>query len=559
MKNKFDFQPVFFLTLKNYSGKKFFTDLMAGIIVGIVALPLAIAFGIASGVSPEQGLITAIIAGFIISFLGGSTVQIGGPTGAFIVVVYGIIQQFGFEGLAIATLLAGIMLLLMGALKLGTVIKFIPYPIIVGFTSGIALTIFTTQIKDLFGLEMTAVPADFLSKWGAYFEYVSTINIGSMVVGIGSILLIVLTPKLSKKVPGSLVAIIVMTAAVYVLKKYAGMTGIETIGDRFEINASLPQPTMLSVNMETLHLLFPAAFTIAILGAIESLLSATVADGVTGDKHNSNTELIAQGAANLIVPFFGGIPATGAIARTMTNINNGGRTPVAGIIHAVVLLLILLFLGPLTKHIPMACLAGVLVIVSYNMSEWRTFRSLLKNSKSDVAVLLTTFFLTVIFDLTIAIEVGLLLAMLLFMKRMSETTKVSVVKDRLDLSSEGEILHEEEKLNLKKGVEVYEIDGPFFFGIANKFDECMKILGDKPKVRIIRMRKVPFMDTTGLHNLESLYRLAEKEKIRIVLSGVNEEVHKVLMKSELSGKIGEENICSNIQEAVEKANAMVEK
>lgn len=559
MKNKFDFQPVFFLTLKNYSGKKFFTDLMAGIIVGIVALPLAIAFGIASGVSPEQGLITAIIAGFIISFLGGSTVQIGGPTGAFIVVVYGIIQQFGFEGLAIATVLAGVLLLLMGILKLGTVIKFIPYPIIVGFTSGIALTIFTTQIKDLFGLEMTVVPADFLSKWGAYFESVSTVNIGSMAVGIGSILLIVLTPKLSKKVPGSLVAIIVMTVAVYVLKEYAGITGIETIGDRFEINASLPQPTMLSVNMETLHLLFPAAFTIAILGAIESLLSATVADGVTGDKHNSNTELIAQGAANVIVPFFGGIPATGAIARTMTNINNGGRTPVAGIVHAVVLLLILLFLGPLTKHIPMACLAGVLVIVSYNMSEWRTFRSLLKNSKADVAVLLTTFFLTVIFDLTIAIEVGLLLAMLLFMKRMSETTKVSVVKDRLDLSSEGEILHEEEKLNLKKGVEVYEIDGPFFFGIANKFDECMKILGDKPKVRIIRMRKVPFMDTTGLHNLESLYRLAEKEKIRIVLSGVNEEVHKVLMKSELSNKIGEENICSNIQEAVEKANAIVEK
>lgn len=559
MKNKFDFQPVFFLTLKNYSGKKFFTDLMAGIIVGIVALPLAIAFGIASGVSPEQGLITAIIAGFIISFLGGSTVQIGGPTGAFIVVVYGIIQQFGFEGLAIATVLAGVFLLLMGILKLGTVIKFIPYPIIVGFTSGIALTIFTTQIKDLFGLEMTAVPADFLSKWGAYFESVSTVNIGSMVVGIGSILLIVLTPKLSKKVPGSLVAIIVMTVAVYVLKEYAGITGIETIGDRFEINASLPRPTMLSINMETLHLLFPAAFTIAILGAIESLLSATVADGVTGDKHNSNTELIAQGAANVIVPFFGGIPATGAIARTMTNINNGGRTPVAGIVHAVVLLLILLFLGPLTKHIPMACLAGVLVIVSYNMSEWRTFRSLLKNSKADVAVLLTTFFLTVIFDLTIAIEVGLLLAMLLFMKRMSETTKVSVVKDRLDLSSEGEILHEEEKLNLKKGVEVYEIDGPFFFGIANKFDECMKILGDKPKVRIIRMRKVPFMDTTGLHNLESLYRLAEKEKIRIVLSGVNEEVHKVLMKSELANKIGEENICSNIQEAVEKANAIVEK
>ncbi len=346
-----------------------------------------------------------------------------------------------------------------------------------------------------------------------------------------------------------------MTLAVWVMKTYFGITGIETIGDRFVINASLPEPDMPGFNLSTINHLFPAAFTIAILGAIESLLSATVADGVTGDKHNSNMELIAQGAANLVVPFFGGIPATGAIARTMTNINNGGRTPVAGLIHAVVLLLILLFLGPLTKHIPMACLAGVLVIVSYNMSEWRTFRSLLKNSKADVAVLLTTFILTVIFDLTIAIELGLLLAMLLFMKRMSETTKVSVVKDRIDLSSEGEIYHEDEKLDLRKGVEVYEIDGPFFFGIANKFDECMKVLGDKPKVRIIRMRKVPFMDTTGLHNLESLYRLSDKEKIRIVLSGVNEQVRKVLEKSDLYHRIGEENVCSNINEALQKANS----
>lgn len=555
MKGSFDFQPKLVAALRNYSKEKFFSDLMAGIIVGIVALPLAIAFGIASGVSPEQGLITAIIAGFIISFLGGSTVQIGGPTGAFIVVVYGIIQEFGMEGLAIATVLAGVMLLLMGFLKLGTVIKFIPYPIIVGFTSGIALTIFTTQMKDLFGLTMESVPADFLSKWVAYFKSAPTTHLWSALVGVLSIVLIVITPKFSKKIPGSLIAIVVMTLAVWVMKTYFGITGIETIGDRFVINASLPKPDMPGFNLSTINHLFPAAFTIAILGAIESLLSATVADGVTGDKHNSNMELIAQGAANLVVPFFGGIPATGAIARTMTNINNGGRTPVAGLIHAVVLLLILLFLGPLTKHIPMACLAGVLVIVSYNMSEWRTFRSLLKNSKADVAVLLTTFILTVIFDLTIAIELGLLLAMLLFMKRMSETTKVSVVKDRIDLSSEGEIYHEDEKLDLQKGVEVYEIDGPFFFGIANKFDECMKVLGDKPKVRIIRMRKVPFMDTTGLHNLESLFRLSEKEKIRIVLSGVNGQVRKVLEKSDLYRRIGEENVCSNINEALEKANS----
>ena len=482
---RIDFQPVLFDTLKNYSKEKFFTDLMAGIIVGIVALPLAIAFGIASGVSPEQGLITAIIAGFIVSFLGGSNVQIGGPTGAFIVIVYGIIQQFGIEGLAIATVMAGIMLVLMGVFKLGTII--------------------------------------------------------------------IVTPRFSKKIPGSLIAIIVMTVISYLLRHHLNITGLETIGDRFEINASLPTPNGLAFNIETINQLLPAAFTIAILGAIESLLSATVADGVTGHKHNSNTELIAQGAANIVVPFFGGIPATGAIARTMTNINNGGKTPVAGLIHAVVLLLILLFLGPLTKHIPMACLAGVLVIVSYNMSEWRTFKSLMKNSRSDVAVLLTTFLLTVIFDLTIAIEIGLLLALVLFMKRMSEVTHITVAKDQLDLSNEGEIYHEEEKLIVPQGVEVYEIDGPFFFGVANKFDECMKTIGDKPRIRIIRMRKVPFMDTTGLHNLESLYRLSTKEKIQVILSGVNEQVRATLVKSSFARTIGEENICSNIHEALKRA------
>lgn len=555
MRNRFDFQPKLLAALKNYSKEKFMTDLMAGIIVGIVALPLAIAFGIASGVSPEKGLITAIIGGFIVSFLGGTNVQIGGPTGAFIVIVYGIIQNFGIEGLAIATVIAGIILLVMGALKLGTVIKFIPYPIVVGFTSGIALTIFTTQMKDLFGLTMDKVPADFISKWIAYFGAAHTVNFWAFGVGLLSILLIALTPKVTKKIPGSLVAIVVMTIVAYLLRNYAGITAIETIGDRFTINASLPQPEPISFDMNMINLLLPPAFTIAILGAIESLLSATVADGVIGDKHNSNTELIAQGAANIIVPLFGGIPVTGAIARTMTNINNGGRTPVAGIIHAIILLLILLFLGPLTKHIPMACLAGVLIIVSYNMSEWRTFRSLMKNPKSDVSVLLVTFFLTVIFDLTIAIEIGLLIAMLFFMRRVAETTHVSVTTNEIDLSDEGEIHHDEEVLQLEKGIEVYEIDGPFFFGVANKFDSVMKNMGDKPKIRIIRMRKVSFIDSTGLHNLESLWRLSNAEHIHMILSGVNENVHKVLTKSGFDQKIGAENICSNINEAVAKANA----
>lgn len=558
MKNRFDFQPKLMTALKNYSKERFLTDLMAGIIVGIVALPLAIAFGIASGVSPEKGLVTAIIGGFIVSLLGGSNVQIGGPTGAFIVIVYGIIQNFGIEGLAIATVIAGIILLLMGVLKLGTVIKFIPYPIVVGFTSGIALTIFTTQMKDLFGLTMDKVPADFVSKWIAYGGAFHTFHIEALAIGIASIFIIVLSPRLTKKIPGSLIAIILLTIVVYVLRNHFGITTIETIGDRFTINASLPKPTPIPFNMETINLLLPSAFTIAILGAIESLLSATVADGVTGDKHNSNTELIAQGAANIIVPIFGGIPVTGAIARTMTNINNGGRSPIAGIIHAVVLLLILLFLGPLTKHIPMACLAGVLIIVSYNMSEWQTFRSLMKNPKSDVSVLLATFFLTVIFDLTIAIEIGLLIAMLFFMRRVAETTHVSVTTDEIDLSGEGEIRHDEEILTLPKGVEVYEIDGPFFFGIANKFDGVMKIMGDKPKVRIIRMRKVPFMDSTGLHNLESLLRLSKAEHIHLILSGVNSHVREVLTKSGFDRKIGEGNICANINEAIEKATQAVD-
>src|SRR5574344_976481 len=456
----FVFKPRLCSVIKSYNKSIFAADLMSGVIVGIVALPLAIAFGIASGVSPEKGIITAIIGGFIVSFMGGSNVQIGGPTGAFIIIVYGIIQNFGFEGLAIATIVAGIILIIMGILKLGTVIKFIPYPIVVGFTSGIALTIFTTQIKDLFGLSMESVPADFISKWIAYFKSFGSTNIWSLTIGILSLLIIAFTPKISKKIPGSLVAIILMTAIVYLMKNYFGISGISTIGDRFTINPSLPTPVPVKFDMRTIDLLLPSAFTIAMLCAIESLLSATVADGVTGGKHNSNTELIAQGAANIITPLFGGIPVTGAIARTMTNINNGGRTPVAGIIHAVVLMLILLFLGPLTKHIPMACLAGVLIIVSYNMSGWRTFKSLMKNPKSDVAVLLTTFLLTVIFDLTIAIEIGLLLAVVLFLRRISETTSISIFKSEIDEADYVEGSSDTEKLLLPKGVEVYEIEGP---------------------------------------------------------------------------------------------------
>ena len=507
-----DFKPRLFSTLKNYSKETFMSDLMAGIIVGIVALPLAIAFGIASGVSPEKGIITAIIAGFIISLLGGSKVQIGGPTGAFIVIIYGIIQQYGEAGLIVATLMAGVILILLGIFKLGAVIKFIPYPIIVGFTSGIAVTIFTTQIADIFGLNFGGekVPGDFVGKWMIYFQHFDTINWWNTIVSIVSIAIIAITPKFSKKIPGSLIAIIVVTVAVYLMKTYAGINCIDTIGDRFSIKAELPDAVMPSLNWEAIQDLFPVAITIAVLGAIESLLSATVADGVIGDKHDSNTELIAQGAANLITPLFGGIPATGAIARTMANINNGGKTPVAGMVHAVVLLLILLFLMPLAQYIPMACLAGVLVIVSYNMSGWRTFKALLKNPKSDVTVLLITFFLTVIFDLTIAIEVGLVIACVLFMHRVMETTEISVIKDEINLNEESNSKEDEENLFIPKGVEVYEINGPYFFGIATKFEEIMSRLGDRPKVRIIRMRKVPFIDSTGIHNLTNLCQMAQR-------------------------------------------------
>lgn len=556
----FNIQTKLFSCLKTYDKKTFMSDLMAGIIVGIVALPLAIAFGIASGVTPEKGIITAIVAGLVISLFGGSKVQIGGPTGAFIIIIYGIIQKYGFEGLTIATLMAGFFLVLFGLLRLGTIIKYIPYPIVVGFTSGIAVTIFTTQIKDLFGLTLPSNPSDFIEKWGVYLQNFNTIDPWCALIGVASVVVIAVTPRFSKKIPGSLIAIILMTIVALLLKNFAGVLSIETIGDRFSISNELPAAQVPDMNWETIKSLVSPAITIAILGAIESLLSATVADGVIGDHHDSNTELVAQGLANIASPLFGGIPATGAIARTMTNINNGGKTPVAGIIHAVVLLLIFLFLMPLAKYIPMACLSGVLVVVSYGMCGWRSFLELMKNPKSDVTVLLITFFLTIIFDLTIAIEVGLIIACLLFMKRMSETTDVKAITEEIDLNQDAEFSTGNlDHLIIPQGVEVYEINGPYFFGAGNKFEEIMASFGDRPKVRIIRMRKVPFVDSTGIHNLTNLCEMSKKEGIQIVLSGVREKVNGQLEHAGFYHLIGEENICSHINLALKRANEIIEK
>ncbi len=553
-----DFKPKLFSTLRHYSLDKFKSDLVAGIVVGIVALPLAIAFGIASGVSPTVGLITAIIGGFIVSAAGGCSVQIGGPTGAFIIIVYNIIATFGLQGLAIATLMAGLILVALGLFHLGTVIKFIPYPIIVGFTAGIALTIFSTQINDFFGLGLKDIPGEFIPKWGTYFRNFGNIDWVTLAVGVVSLLIIIVTPKISRKLPGALIAIIVMTAAMYFIGAAFPEFHVETIGDRFgDLPTDIPQPHGFELNMATINSLLPSAFTIAMLGAIESLLSATVADGITGSRTNSNTELIGQGIANIVVPFFGGIPVTGAIARTMTNITNGGRTPVAGIIHAVVLLLIFIFLMPLINLVPMACLAAVLIMVSYNMSGWRTIRSIFHNPKSDISVLAVTFLLTVIFDLTIAIEMGLLLAIILFLRRVMENTQIKVYSSQLDIA-EGTETTMHEVLDVAPGVEVYEIDGPFFFGVATKFDELMRqSMANKPTVRILRMRKVPFIDSTGIHNLEILINSSHAEGIEVVLSGVNPTVREVLDHAGIDKILGRDCICDHITKAVKMANEIV--
>lgn len=554
-----NFRPKLWSALRNYNAKKFQADLVAGVVVGIVALPLAIAFGIASGVSPTVGLITAIIGGFMVAAFGGNSVQIGGPTGAFIVIVYGIIARFGLEGLAVATFMAGVILILMGIFRLGTVIKFIPYPIVVGFTAGIALTILSTQVNDFFGLGLRDLPGDFISKWGIYFRSFDRTSLTTLAVAIASLAIIVITPRISKRLPGALMAIIFVTAAVYMLKSLLPGFSVDTIGDRFgSMPTDIPEPKGFSLDMATINMLLPSAFTIAVLGAIESLLSATVADGVTGSHTRTNTELMGQGIANCVVPFFGGIPVTGAIARTMTNITNGGRTPVAGLIHALVLLLIFIFLMPLINFVPMATLAAVLAVVAYNMSGWRTIVALTKAPASDISVMTVTFFLTVVFDLTIAIEIGLLLAVVLFLKRVTQNTEIKVYSQQLDVAEGTDLdASHHEVLDVLPGVSVYEIDGPFFFGIATKFDEMMRsTLVDKPKVRIIRMRKVPFIDSTAMHNLETLIRSSHSEGIQIVLSGVKENVRETLVHAGIDKLIGADNICPHISVAVDKANSI---
>jgi len=556
------FRPKLFDIIINrrYDKKTFMSDLIAGVIVGIIALPLAIAFGIASGVTPQQGLVTAIVAGVLTSLLGGSKFLIGGPTGAFIVIVYGIVTQYGVSGLIIATVLAGVILVLMGLFKLGNIIKFIPYPIVVGFTSGIALVIFSTQIKDLLGLKMDSVPSDFIPKWISYFNNISSINLWESALGFLSLAIIVFWPKINKKIPGSLIAILIGTFGAILLSKFAGID-FATIGSKFPELAGgipLPRPEAPKIDFEAIRLLFQPAITIAILCAIESLLAAMVADGVTGKRHDSNTELIGQGITNIITPFFGGIPSTGAIARTMANINNGGKTPVAGIIHAAVLLLIFLFLMPYAVYIPLSTLAAILIIVAYNMSEWRTFRYLLKGHRADVAVLLITFFLTVVIDLTVAIEFGVILAIILFVKRISETSSIKVIENSMVAGSEDEEAPNDiDMIAIPKGVEIFEIDGPFFFGLASKLDEIDSSSYQNIKVRIIRMRKVPFIDSTGLNNLRNLWKRSRKEKIHIILSGVNDQVFDSLIKSGFINEIGREYVFPHITMALEKASEIV--
>lgn len=537
------FKPKFFSLFKEkYSRQQFSKDVFAGIIVGIVALPLAVAFAVASGVSPEKGIITAIIAGFIISFLGGSRVQIGGPTGAFIVIVYGIVGQYGVGGLLISTILAGIMLVAFGILRLGSLLKYIPHPLIVGFTSGIALIIFSTQIKDALGLGIENMPADFIGKWDAYFLNFTSFNYWAIAITVFTILISLSFKRITNKIPGSFVAIILMTFVVYYFK--LPVDTIETLFGDIKGSFSIDIP---AINWSSISYYFAPALTIALLGAIESLLSAVVADGMIGSNHRSNTELIAQGIANIITPIFGGIPATGAIARTATNIKNGGRTPIAGMVHAITLLLILLFLGRFAKLIPMSCLAGILMIVAYNMSEWRSFIAILRGSAFDIIILLTTFALTVLVDLTVAIQIGIVLSAILFMKRMADNGQ-AILKENEIVENYG---------YLPKEIEIYEISGPFFFGAAKHYGEVLKGNASTTKVLIIRMRHVPFIDATGTHNFKEAIKVLKSKNKKIILSGVRPEVLSVLEKSRISFLIGKANIFDNFDSALAKAKELI--
>lgn len=544
--------PKLFTTLRDYDRRQFASDVGAGVVVGIVALPLAIAFGIASGATPQAGLITAIVAGFLISALGGSRVQIGGPTGAFIVIVYGVIQQYGMDGLAVATLMAGVLLIILGAARLGGAIKFIPYPVTTGFTTGIALLILSSQVKDLLGLEMSVIPAEFLAKWSAYAGNLGTINLWACGVSLLALAIILFWPRVSRRVPAPFVALVVGTLAVRLFH-----LPVETIGDRFgEIHATLPTPRLPVVSIDMIRGLMAPAFTIALLAGIESLLSAVVADGMIGSRHRSNMELVAVGVANIAAPLFGGIPATGAIARTATNVKNGGRTPVAGIVHAVTLLLIAAFFGRWATRIPMAVLAAILVVVSYNMSELRRFREELRAPKSDVLVLLTTFLLTVLVDLTVAVEVGMVLAAFLFMKRMSEVTSVSLQREFQDgPEPDPAEPNSMARRHLPTGVDVYEIDGPFFFGAAESFKSAVVAVARKPKVLIIRLRRVPAIDSTGLAALRDVVHRSRREGTLVILSDVHSQPVVALTNSGLLTEIGEENVTGNIDDALNRARA----
>ena len=546
------FRPKILDTFKNYNRQQFFKDLVAGIIVGIVALPLAIAFAIASGVSPEKGLFTAIIAGFIISAFGGSKVQIGGPTGAFIVIVYGIVQQYGVDGLIIATFIAGIMLMIMGFARFGSVIKFIPHPLIVGFTTGIAVIIFSSQMKDFFGLSMGSVPADFIPKWQSYFHHVTSFNWYAVAIGAATILIIIFFSKITHIIPGSLIAILLATVTVQLFH-----LPVETIGSRYgNIPSSLPYPSIPHLNFEIIKNLIRPAFTIAILGGIESLLSAVVADGMIGGNHRSNMELVAQGGANIASAIFGGIPATGAIARTATNVKNGGRTPVAGIIHAFTLLIIMLLVGKWATLIPMSCLAGILIIVAYNMSEHQTFVHIIKGSRSDALVLLTTFLLTVLFDLTLAIEIGMVLAVFLFMRKMIKISNVSSFLNE-DEDADGKDENSINKYHIPQDVEVFELTGPMFFGAAYKFKDAIKVIEKKPKVLIVRMRHVPIIDATGMHTIKDVLHMCRHDKIQLIISGIQPAVLEELAKSRLLFQIGKRYVTDDLGTALKRADEVL--
>lgn len=544
------FKPKLFTTLKGYSKQHLLKDITAGIIVGIIALPLSIALAISSGVSPEKGLYTAIIAGFLISFLGGSRVQIGGPTGAFVVIVYGILSRYGYEGLVISTIMAGIFLILMGVLKLGNLIKFIPEPVITGFTSGIAVVIFSGQIKDFLGLRIDEVPSEFLPKFASYIANISTINYQSLIIGIVSIAIIILWPKINRKIPGSLIAIIVTTLASLMLKM-----DVETIGSKFgELSSQLPPFSIPNIDVGSIPQFIRPAFTIAILAGIESLLSAVVADGMVDDKHCSNTELIAQGAANIASALFGGIPATGAIARTAANVKNGGNSPIAGMVHSLTLLVIMLVFMPYATLIPLSTLAAVLIVVAYNMSEWRVFVKFFKAPKSDIIVLLLTFSLTVIEDLVVAIEVGMVIAAFLFMKRMADVTHVKSISERIEDMPKETASQSINDSKISNDVMVYEINGPFFFGATGKFVEVMDEIQKKsPKVMILRMRNVPAIDATGYSSLYGLYKNCRKNDTKLLLSNVQPQPMKVLEKYGFIDKLGRENLCLDLDHALLEA------